>query len=124
MTSPKPGKPVPPVIRYAPLGELKVYNVHEYELDELARGSPAALLLNFALALLPISITLAVTLATTTIQSVYYYAALVSVCAVTLISGLVLLGLWARQHATSKKIVETIKNRMPLPDAIQDSSGQ
>ncbi len=36
-----------PVIREAPLGELKVYRVYEHQLDELAQGSPVSLLLNF-----------------------------------------------------------------------------
>jgi hypothetical protein len=33
-------KPAGPVIRYAPLGELRVYAVYEHELETLAHGSP------------------------------------------------------------------------------------
>ena len=38
-----------PVVRVAPLGELKVYPITESELDELARGSASSLYLNFSL---------------------------------------------------------------------------
>lgn len=41
-----------PVIREAPLGELKVYRVYEHQLDELAQGSPVSLVAQF-LALFP-----------------------------------------------------------------------
>lgn len=58
MMARKGGEPAPPVIRHAPLGELKVYTIYEHELDSLAQGSPTSLLLNFALLLLPTSLSL------------------------------------------------------------------
>ncbi len=48
-----------PVIREAPLGELKVYRVYEHQFDELAQGSPVSLLLNFSLFFLGIAATAA-----------------------------------------------------------------
>ena len=43
----KGGKPpLPPVVRYAPLAELTVYSVYEHQLDLLAQGSPASLMLD------------------------------------------------------------------------------
>jgi len=60
-------KPAGPVIRYAPLGELRVYAVYEHELEILAHGSPASLYLNFALALLSVFATSLVALVTTPI---------------------------------------------------------
>ncbi|MGP0063492.1 MAG: hypothetical protein ACLQGP_07840 [Isosphaeraceae bacterium] len=51
-----------PVIRVAPPGELNVYPVYEHQLDLLAQGSPAPLLLNFALFFLGVAATAAGTL--------------------------------------------------------------
>src|SRR6266851_10133365 len=44
---------VRPVIRVAPLGELKVYTINEHELETLGQGSPGSVYIGFALALLP-----------------------------------------------------------------------
>ncbi len=93
-----------PVLRYAPLGELKVYPVYEHELDMLKQGTPGALFLNFALFLLPIGVTLIIALATTTITSN---------------RRLVLLVLWWRGYKGSRDLVEQIKNRMPPPPSLQ-----
>ena len=121
MTPVSNGKPAPPVIRHAPLGELRVYTIHEHELEGLARGSPGSLFLNFALALLPVSITLIVTLATTTIPSIRLYVFFVCVCVISCVNGVLLLGLWWRQHTSSKKMIDQIKNRMPPPQGIQEA---
>ena len=121
MTSVSDGEPRPPVIRHAPLGELRVYTIHEHELEGLARGSPASLFLNFALALLPVSITMMVTLATTTISSDRLYVFFVCVCLISFLSGLVLLGLWFTNRTSSKKMIAQIKNRMPPPQGIQET---
>lgn len=115
-------EPGPPVIRYAPLGELRVYTVHEHELEVLAQGSPASIYLNFALALLPVAITLFVALITTPVPPGYLYQAFVCVCAMTLIAGIVLLVLWSRQRSGAKALIQQIKNRMPPPEGIQEPS--
>ncbi|MGH7171767.1 MAG: hypothetical protein ACRELG_15935 [Gemmataceae bacterium] len=44
-------------MRFATFGEIKVYWLYEHELDALGASSSASLFLNFALLLLPISIT-------------------------------------------------------------------
>jgi undecaprenyl pyrophosphate phosphatase UppP len=122
MTSSDGGRPTPPVIRYAPLGELKVYLVYEHELETLAEGSPASLFLNFALTLLPISVTLTIALLTTEIASRWLFDVFVLVCLVTLVSGVVLLVLWVKQRTSAKRTMEQIKNRMPLPGGIQETA--
>ncbi|MDQ3814025.1 MAG: hypothetical protein M3347_08740 [Armatimonadota bacterium] len=116
-------RPVPPVVRYALIGEIKIYMVQEGELDKLAHGSPESVYLNFALALLPISITLAVTLLTTTVQSDRVYQAFLIVCVTTFIIGALLLVLWWRSRQSSKKLIEEIKSRMPPAPGIQEGSG-
>jgi hypothetical protein len=112
----------PPVIHIAPLGELKAYTVHEHELDTLSRGSTASVFLNFALFLLPISVTLVVALLTTTIESDRLFQAFVSLAAITFIVGAILLILWWREHKSSRSLVREIKSRMPPQPAIQQTA--
>jgi hypothetical protein len=112
------GSPPPPVFRYVPLGELKVYQVQEHELELLASGSPSSVYLNFALCLLPVGVTLIVTLATTNIPSDRLFLTFVAVATVSLIAGLVLLLLWWRNYRGAKLLLAEIKNRMPPPEPI------
>lgn len=99
------GNPPAPLIRYAPLGELKVYQVQEHELDRLAAGSPGALQLNFALFLIPIGITLLVTLATTKIESDRIFQAFVLIATLTIIIGAILLAFWWRSYQSTRNLV-------------------
>jgi predicted neutral ceramidase superfamily lipid hydrolase len=113
--------PVLPVIRVAPLGEIKIYQILEGELDRLANGPPESIYLNFALTLLPVSFTLLVTLLTTTIRSSRLYQSFVLIAAVTLIIGVILLILWARNRSSTRRLIEDIRNRMPPPPSLQDN---
>jgi hypothetical protein len=111
-----------PVVRVAPLGELKVYTVYEHELETLSRGSTGSLFLNFALFLLPIAFTLVVTLSTTLIASDRLFEGFVIVATVTAIAGVVLLLLWWQEHRSSANLVKEIKDRMPPPPAISQAA--
>ncbi len=111
--------PPSPVIRYAPLGELKVYQVQEHELDLLAAGSPSALYFNFAVFLFPIAVTLVVTLTTTEIHSDRLYQSYVAVSAVTFIASCVLFFLWWKSYRATGNLLTQIKNRMPMPEPIE-----
>jgi hypothetical protein len=102
------------------LGELRAYPVYEHELERLAEGTPASLFLNFALFLLPISLTLMVTFATTNVPPGYVFQSLVCVCGVTLIAGVVLFALWFALHRRTRSIIDEIKSRMP-PEAIAET---
>ena len=112
-------QPPPPGVRIAPLGELNVDMISESELETLAKGSTESIYLNFALTLVPTSVTLAVTLLTTTILSDRLFQGFVSIATITLIAGIVLLVLWLRNHVSSKNLVAQIKNRMPPPPSQQ-----
>jgi hypothetical protein len=114
-------RPPPPVVRVAPLAELRAFTVSEHELDALARGPAGSLFLNFALFLLPISVTIVVTLLTTTIASDRLFQGFFSVAVITAIAGIILLCLWWREHRSSRSLVADIKSRMPLPPAIQET---
>lgn len=105
-----------PSLRFATFGEIKIYWLYEHELDALSAGSSASLFLNFALFLLPVSITLVVAMLTTTIPSDRLFAGFLSVSALTAIAGILLLLLWWRSHKSSGELLAAIKARMP-PEA-------
>lgn len=115
--------PPPPIIRVAPLGELQAYTVYEHELDTLARGSPGSTLLSFSYALIPVAITILVTLLSTTVSQVVF---VVFVCAflILLIAGVICLVLGWQTSGSTHTLVEQIKNRMPPPPTIQQTGGQ
>lgn len=113
-------EPTPPVIRYAPVGEIRIFQIQESELDELAYGSPASLYLNFSLTLLPTSASLLISLLLTDIKSNRVYLAFFSAFLITLIAGLILMAFWLRAHRSSRFLIQRIKNRMPPPEGIQE----
>lgn len=98
-----------PGVQYVPPAKLKIYQIYEHDLDCLASGSISGLYLNFALTLLSIAVTLAVTLMSTRIASNYVYQGFVSACFASTISGLVLLALWWRARQHSRSIVAKLK---------------
>ena len=120
------GRSDEPSLRFATFGEIKIYWLYEHELDALGAGSSASLFLNFALSLLPISITLLVAMLTTTIPSDRLFAGFLSVSVITAIAGIVLLLLWWRSHKSSGQLLTAIKARMPVEatSAEGDSSGE
>jgi hypothetical protein len=66
-------------VRYAPLGELKVFELSEAELEKLEAGPQGQIHLNFALALLPAALTILITLQTVTItENRLYYGYLIA----------------------------------------------
>lgn len=109
-----------PVVRIAPLGEIRAWIVYEHELDALASGSPGAILLNFALALLPIALTLFTTLLTVPIEQDRVFYTFVCLTAITFIAGVICLVLWIRDRHSAKVLMNEIKNRMPPPEGIQE----
>jgi hypothetical protein len=118
-------RPDEPRLRFADFGEIKIYWLHEHELDALSAGSSASLFLNFALFLLPISITLIVTMLTTTIPSDRLFAGFLSVSVITAIAGILLLLLWWRSHKQSGNLLAAIKARMPTEGtAAEPESGR
>jgi hypothetical protein len=114
-------------VRFATLGEIRIYWVYEHELDTLAHGTANALFLNFALFLLPISITLLVTLLTTTIPSDRLFYGFLTVALTTAIAGILLLSLWWRSYKSAGDLLRTIQARMPparQSSAEPESSGE
>lgn len=111
---------VQPVVRVAPLGELRVYQISEAELDRLASGGPDSLLLTLATFFLSSFISFGITLATTTIADDRLYHTFGIVCLVSAIAAFVLGILWGRNRVSSRQLVKDIKNRMPPAPGVQE----
>jgi hypothetical protein len=104
----------PPVVRVAPLGELKAYTVSEHELDRLARGSVVSDLLTIAYALLSVAVTLLATLLSTTLDDLrltHFFCAFL----IFTIAGVICFIIGWRTRESVKSLVNEIKNRMPPP---------
>jgi glucan phosphoethanolaminetransferase (alkaline phosphatase superfamily) len=111
-----------PVVRVAPLGELKVDPITEAELNELERGSAASVHLNFALFFLGIAIPLFFTIRLATFVADRTFNVFVIFFAVTLVAGLVFSILWFLSHRRSTRLADEIRGRMPPAPAIQEST--
>jgi hypothetical protein len=113
-----------PVIRVAPPGELNVYPVYEHQLDQLAQGSPASLLLNFALFFLGVAATAAGTLWSAPPDRDRTYYTFVIILLITLIAGVVMLVIWWFLHTSTRTLIANIKSQMPPNPAIREDAGE
>jgi hypothetical protein len=119
-------RPAFPVVRVAPLKELKVYEISETELSEFESGPPGQLALSFALAMLPAALTILITLQTVEIQeNRTYYGYWVAFWNLSVL-GLYFLAKWWISGGSLKRLGQAIRARMPEQPGIpeQDSPGQ
>jgi len=119
---PEPTPQPPPRIRYAACGELRIYQVDERELDELAKGSPTSLELNLAIALLTTFLSFLVTLLTTTLPSDRIFTIFVIIDVATFLAGFILALRCVRGYKSCKNLLNEIKDRMPPEGGIQETS--
>jgi len=101
------------VVRLAQPGELKAYVVFEHQLDLLAQGAPASLLLNFALFFLGVAATSLSTLVTAPPNKDRVFYSFLIVLITTLIAGIVLLTVWHAMHRSVSSLIVEIKSQMP-----------
>ncbi len=106
-------RPALPIILYAPLGELKVYEVSEAELEKLEAGPPGLIHLNFALAMIPTAITILITLQTATITSPRVFTAYLVAFWALSVQGAISLVRWQTSNRTFRKLTREIRARMP-----------
>ena len=96
---------------------FSLYEITDYELELIERGSPAELFLNFAIFLISTAVSLTVTLTTTNITSNRIFAVYTIVAVVGFVLGLILLALWFRTRKSLKKLCSTIKNRIKASES-------
>lgn len=104
-------------VRRGRVDSLTVYDVTESELQDLERGTPGNLYLNFAIFLLSSAVSFLVALFSTEIKSTRTFCVFVIVAAIGTVGGLVLLGIWMRSKETTSIIIDRIKKRVPKEEA-------
>ena len=111
---------ISPVVRVAPMGELRVYPITEGELDELERGSPASIHLNFALFFWGSAISLFASVVAAPGLSIRPFTVLVVFLCGCSIAALVFTVLWFLNHRIAGSVAKRIRDRMPPAPAIQE----
>ncbi len=106
-------RPAPPIVLYAPLGQLKVYELSEAEFERLAEGPAGQLHLNFALAMLPTALSILITLQTATIESNRVYTSYLVAFWLLLVQGMISLFRWWFSNRSHQKLIDEIRDRMP-----------
>ena len=106
-----------PRITHVPAGDIICYEVYEHELNQIANGSQNPILLNFAIGLLSIAVTVLAALASFPAPaSNRVFTVFLVLFIITFISGALLILLWARSWKSQSDILTTIKSRLkPLP---------
>jgi len=101
------------VVRRGRVDSVDLFEVKEHELEMLEQGSPASLQLNFSIFLLSIAFSAILTLTTATVSSKVIETVYVVISVVGILLGLYLVISWWRTSTSIKKIVTTIRNRIP-----------
>ncbi len=92
---------------------LTVYEVTDYELDQLEKGSPASLFLNFSILFLTTGVAFFIALLTTSTESIKVFIIFIVVTVISFIAGVVLFILWYRDRKSIKGLITKIKDRCP-----------
>ena len=107
-----------PVIRTAPLGELRAYTISEHELEKLEQGAPVSDLATIGLCLLSAAVTLLVTILSTSLPDKHYVLFFCSLL-ITAIAGGICTFIGWRGRVSTKALGRQIRDRMPAVPGIQ-----
>lgn len=110
---------LPFAVRRAPYHELIIYEITEAELEELERGSPDSIFLNFAILFLSVFASFFASLITASFSSDRTFLIFVVVTVVSGASGIVLLVLWIFSRRRVSSLVGRIRDRLPPLEGIQ-----
>ena len=117
-------RPPPPVVRYAPLDALNVYEISEGELEKLENGPPGQAHLSFALALLPAALTVFITLQTVEIRDNRTYLSYWIAFWLLGVQGLSSLIRWRTSAGSIRALAREIRSRMPeRPGTAEQDAG-
>lgn len=108
-----------PVVRVAPLGELRAFTISEHELDRLSRGTVFSDLLTISYVLLSIAATILVTLLSTSLPQLNFIIFICALLIFTISGGISFIIGW-RLRENIQALVSEIKGRMPTPAGIQE----
>ena len=117
MDEQRPQEVIPALeVRYVGIGELKIYCVSEDELRTIESGTPAATMLNLAIALLALGFgSLVSLLLSAPSPSFYKFIVIVLLIIVSFVGGLLLLILWRQYRIDAFDIIQRIRLRGAAP---------
>ncbi len=119
-------RPAAPEIVRAAIDKLTIYEISDAELLSLERGYPGSILLNFAIFLLSVAVTVSVALLTTTVNSERLFDIFFLVLLVGYLFGFFFAILWARSFLSSPRVSKTIRERLRaegLPKRVEGTMG-
>jgi hypothetical protein len=123
--TPDESRTAPPIVRVAPLVELRVFQISEAELEKLANGPPGQVHLSFALASLPAALTVFITLQTVDIVSTRIYTIYWIAFLLLALEGARSLLLWRTSGSGLSTLIQEIRDRMPerpgIPEQITEA---
>ncbi|MEN6371838.1 MAG: hypothetical protein ABFD64_07465 [Armatimonadota bacterium] len=97
---------------------LSLYEVTDSELNELERGGPDSLYLNFAILLFSTAVSFLISIITTDIKSMKTYCIFTVVTAVGFVGGIILGILWLRTRTSRALVIHNIRARMPKDNPV------
>jgi hypothetical protein len=101
------------LVRRGRVDSVDLYEVKENELELLEKGSPANLQLNFSVFLLSLAFSGVLTLTTATVKFPILETVYIVISVVGFLLGSYLLLIWWKTQTSIKKIVATIRARIP-----------
>jgi len=96
-----------------PLDSLSLYEVTDYKLEILERGSPSSILLNFGIFAISVGISFVTAICTVPIESIRTYLTFLVLSIIGIFSGVILLALWFKSRSNTRTICEKIRLRIP-----------
>ena len=107
-------------VRRGRVESVDLYEVKDNELDQLEKGSPADLQLNFSISLLSAALSFLASLLTSTFPSQTARTVFIVITVTGFIFGTYLLLAWYRNHTSLKTVCQQIRERIP-PDAVSEA---
>lgn len=112
-----------PKIKRGRLASFSLYEVTDYELEVLQTGSPATIILNFAIFLLSTALAFWISVFGTEIKDPKRYAVFVMVAIFASLNGLLLMILWWKKRGSVAVLIKKIKSRI-ASDTTAPSEGE
>lgn len=100
-------------VRRGQVDSLSLYEITDYELDILERGSPSGIFLNLSVFLFTLGASFWIALETTSLEVSKTFIIFAILATVGILGGVVFGILWYRNRESVKSIVIKIKSRMP-----------
>ena len=102
-----------PAIHRVPLDRLRIFEISEAELEALERGSAESLLLNLAIGVISVALSLTASLATATFASDRVFNVFVIIVVVGYVAGVAFALLWYKSRKSLRNVSTEIRSRIP-----------